>query len=159
MRITLPLVALLLSACDGSPNEPLVQADAGEWEIRTGLIEPNSELALAEANGKLYLLGGYPASRQTSRTVQVYDIASDSWTLGPQLPMPNNHGMAASVNGKIYLIGGFHGAYLSRVDAFDPATKTWTSKAPYPGQIQVLTAVVLNGRSYKGCAIRKGERI
>src|SRR5687768_4404291 len=74
---------------------------SGDWGLRADLIEPNSELALAEANGKLYLLGGYPASRQTSRTVQIYDIASDRWELGPPLPQPNNHGMAASVNGKI----------------------------------------------------------
>lgn len=51
----------------------------GEWELRAPLLVANSELAVAEANGRLYLLGGYPMNRQTSRTVQVYDIASDSW--------------------------------------------------------------------------------
>ena len=88
------------------PTVPTDQVDGGVWGQRAPLIEPNSELAFAELNGKLYLLGGYPASRQTARTVQVYDIASGSWQLGPPLPQPNNHGMAAGVNGKVYLIGG-----------------------------------------------------
>lgn len=78
----------------------------GEWGLRESLLENNSEFALAEANGKLYVLGGYPPSRQTAQTVQVYDIASDRWQLGRPLPQPNNHGMAAAVNGKIYLLGG-----------------------------------------------------
>jgi N-acetylneuraminic acid mutarotase len=89
-------------ALNNAPTEPA----PGEWGMRAPLLEANSELAFAELNGKLYLLGGYPASRVTVRTVQVYDIVSDRWQLGPQLPLPNNHGMAASVNGKIYLIGG-----------------------------------------------------
>ena len=88
------------------------------------MIAPNSELALAELNGNLYLLGGYPASRQTSTAVQRYDIASDSWELGPPLPQPNNHGMAASVNGKLYLIGGQTTAddpsYVNTVYELDP---------------------------------------
>src|SRR5215207_5028439 len=78
----------------------------GEWAQRAGLLVANSEYALAESNGKIYVMGGYPASRVTSRTVQVYDIASDRWQLGPELPQPNNHGMAAAVNAKIYLLGG-----------------------------------------------------
>jgi N-acetylneuraminic acid mutarotase len=117
------------------------------------MLEANSELALAEANGKLYLLGGYPSSRQTSRTVQVYDIASNSWTLGPQLPQPNNHGMAASVNGKIYLIGGQTSdvsdqGYQNTVYELDPATNVWTTRAPMPTARGAGVAVVLDGKIY-----------
>src|SRR5215210_4080637 len=89
-----------------APTSPTGQVNGGQWGQRAPLIEANSELAFAELNRKLYLLGGYPASRQTVRTVQVYDTASGSWQLGPPLPEPNNHGMAAGVNGKVYLIGG-----------------------------------------------------
>ena len=119
MKTTMALVALFMSGCAGSPGEPgtvlpppapppppPTQIEGGEWGTRAGLIEPNSELPVAELNGKLYLLGGYPSSRLTVRTVQIYDIASDRWEIGPSLPQLNNHGMAASVNGKIYLIGG-----------------------------------------------------
>ncbi|HEX2167415.1 MAG TPA: carboxypeptidase regulatory-like domain-containing protein [Longimicrobiales bacterium] len=74
---------------------------AGEWGMRAPLLVANSEYALAESNGRIYVMGGYPSSRVTSRAVQVYDIASNTWQLGPDLPQPNNHGMAAAVNGRI----------------------------------------------------------
>src|SRR5688572_8740184 len=118
------------------PSSPTGQVDGGQWTQRAPLIEPNSELALAELNGKLYLVGGYPANRQTVRTVQIYDIASDRWEIGPPLPQPNNHGMAASVNGKIYLIGGQLTAdqegYVNTVYELDPAMGAWLAKAPMP---------------------------
>ena len=70
---------------------------------------------MAELEGRLYILGGYPADRVTVTTVQVYDSAADRWERGPDLPVPNNHGMAASVNGKVYLIGGQTSADFGRL--------------------------------------------
>ncbi|HEX8693126.1 MAG TPA: kelch repeat-containing protein [Longimicrobium sp.] len=126
---------------------------AGQWGLRAPLIEPNSELAFAESNGKLYLLGGYPASRVTARTVQVYDVASDRWELGPPLPQPNNHGMAASVNGKVYLIGGQTSdvsdqGYQDTVYELDPATGVWVTKAPMPTARGAGVAIVHDGKIY-----------
>jgi hypothetical protein len=124
--------------------------------MRASLLEANSELALAEADGKLYLMGGYPQNRVTARTVQIYDIASDRWEFGPQLPMPNNHGMAASVNGKIYLIGGQTQAddppgtnsYVDTVYELDPGTGVWTTKAPMPTARSGGAAVAHGGKIY-----------
>ncbi len=130
----------------------LSPADKGVWGTRAGLLAANSEFALAESNGKLYVLGGYPASRQTVRTVQIYDIASDSWQLGPPLPEPNNHGMAAAVSGRIYLIGGQLTAdqegYVDTVYELDPARGTWVAKAPMPTARSGGVAVVHGGRIY-----------
>ena len=138
---------------EGTNTYDVALTPTGEWGLRASLIEPNSELALAESNGKLYLLGGYPASRLTTRTVQIYDIASDRWELGPPLPLRNNHGMAASVNGKIYLIGGQTSdvsdqGYVDTVYEFDPATGVWVTKAPMPTARGAGVAVVLDGRIY-----------
>ena len=162
MRPTIALAALLIAACGGSSAEPSegpqpskpepTLIDGGEWGTRTGLIEPNSELALTESNGKLYLLGGYPSSRLTVRTVQVYDIASDRWEIGPQLPQLNNHGMAATVNGRIYLIGGQTAAdgepYVDTVYELDPARGTWVEKARMPTARSGGVAVVHDGKIY-----------
>jgi N-acetylneuraminic acid mutarotase len=128
--------------------------DRGVWGSRSGLLVANSEFALAEANGKIYVLGGYPASRVSSRTVQVYDIATDFWQLGPQLPLPNNHGMAASVNGKVYLLGGQvtddqEGASaVATVYELDPAVGTWVAKAPMPTARSGGVAVAHGGKIY-----------
>jgi hypothetical protein len=129
----------------------------GEWGTRANLLENNSEFALAEANGKLYVLGGYPPQtgpNRTKTTVQVYDIASDRWQLGPPLPQPNNHGMAASVDGKVYLLGGQttddqNGATaVNTVYELDPARGTWVEKAPMPTARSGGVAVAHGGRIY-----------
>jgi N-acetylneuraminic acid mutarotase len=128
----------------------------GEWGLRASLLNSYSEMAFAESNGRIYLLGGYPASRQTVRTVQLYDIATDRWSSGPQLPQPNNHGMAASVDGRIYLIGGQTTAdfppdnptYVNTVYELDPARGTWVERAPMPTARSAGVAVVSGGRIY-----------
>ena len=164
MKPAIAILAAFVVACGGSgkssplPTQPIVPntnsnfVDGGVWGMRAGLIEANSELALAEANGKLYLLGGYPSNRQTARTVQVYDIATDRWELGPPLPVPNNHGMAAGVNGKIYLIGGQRDAdsptYVDTVYELDPARGTWVEKARMPTARSSGVAVVHGSRIY-----------
>ena len=159
MKLAFAFVVLFLSACGGStaeppnpPPPPPVKVQGGEWGNRAELLVANSELALAEVNGKLYLLGGYPATRQTARTVQVYDIASNTWVLGPQLPQPNNHGMAVSVNGKVYLIGGQTTAddpsYVDTVYELDPAQGTWVSKARMPTARSAGVAIVHDGKVY-----------
>ena len=118
------------------------------------MLVANSEFALAEANGKIYVLGGYPFTGISSNVVQVYDIATDSWQFGPQLPQPNNHGMAAAVNGKIYLLGGQttndqDGATaVNTVYELDPAKGTWVAKARMPTARSGGVAVVLDGKIY-----------
>ena len=162
MKPMIALLPLFLVGCGGSsgnpggpptgPTGPTDQVDGGLWSQRTPLIEANSELAFAELNGKLYLLGGYPANRQTARTVQVYDIASGSWQLGPPLPQPNNHGMAAGVNGRVYLIGGQTMAdaptYVDTVYELDPAKGAWVEKARMPTARSSGVAVVHDGKIY-----------
>lgn len=136
----------------GVPNVPAVQVDGGEWATRAALLEANSELAFAELNGRIYLLGGYPANRQTTRSVQVYDIASNRWEFGPPLPQPNNHGMAAGVNGRVYLIGGQRDAdaptYVDTVYELNPAAGAWVEKARMPTARSAGVAVVHDGKIY-----------
>ena len=147
-----PCLALLGLASAATAQEPA----PGAWGMRAPVLEPLSELALAESNGKLYLMGGYPPNRVTARTVQIYDIATDTWAYGPQLPMRNNHGMAASVNGKIYLIGGQLNAddppnsnsYVNTVYELDPALGVWVTKAPMPTARSSGVAVVHDGKIY-----------
>ena len=167
MKRAIVMLALFTVACGGgsdggsggpggtptAPTSPTSKVNGGQWSGRAPMIEANSELAVAELNGKLYVLGGYPANRQTALTVQVYDIASDSWTLGPSLPQPNNHGMAAGANGKVYLIGGqptdlSEGPYADTVYELDPGRGTWVEKAKMPTARSSGVAVVHDGRIY-----------
>jgi N-acetylneuraminic acid mutarotase len=97
------------------------------------------------------VLGGYPRGRVSVRTVQVYDIAADAWTLGPPLPEVNNHGMAAALDGVIYLIGGQtdpNTAYVDTVYALDTRVPGagWVEKARMPTKRSAAVAVVHDGK-------------
>ena len=145
---------VMLMAGSNTHDVVMSPVDKGVWGTRAGLLVANSEFALAESNGKIYVLGGYPASRVSSRTVQIYTIATDSWQLGPELPLPNNHGMAAGVNGKIYLIGGQitddqqGESAVATVYELDPANGAWVAKTPMPTARSGGVAVAVDGKIY-----------
>jgi len=122
------------------------------YSQRASLPEANSELAIAELGGEIYLIGGYPASRVTVATVQVYNSAQNNWRLTTPLPTPLNHAMAAAVNGKIYLIGGQTDSgstsFVDTVYAYDPVTTNWTSRAHMPTARSAGAAAVIGDLIY-----------
>ena len=110
-------------------------------------------MAVAELEGKIYVIGGYPASRETVRTVQVYDTATDRWSLTSPLPAPLNHEMAVAVGGRLYVIGGQStsagsGSYVDTVFIYDPASRTWTNGARMPTARGAGVAAVIAGKVY-----------
>jgi N-acetylneuraminic acid mutarotase len=135
----------------GSSNQQYFRAIT-RWAARTQLMEANSEMGVAELNGKIYVLGGYPASRITVRTVQVFDPAAQRWELTTPLPRAINHPMPAVANGKLYMIGGQTDAgntsFVSDVVEFDPATTNWTEKAPMPTARSAGAAAVVGSQIY-----------
>jgi N-acetylneuraminic acid mutarotase len=132
------------------------------WSTKAPLLAANSEIAVAQLDGKIYVIGGYPSSRFVQNTVQVYDIATDRWQYTPPLPAPVHHTMAAGVNGKLYVIGGETagsgatngaqpGAYQGFVDhvyEYDPKNPGWVKKASMPTQRSGGAAAVLDNKIY-----------
>jgi hypothetical protein len=53
------------------------------WSMGAAMPLARSEHAVAELNGKIWVLGGYPPGRLPSDLVQVYDPATSRWSLGP----------------------------------------------------------------------------
>lgn len=123
------------------------------WARRADLLEANSEMSVAELNGRIFILGGYPSSRVSVRTVQVYDPLADSWRITTPLPVALNHTVAASVNGKLYVIGGQPdaggaGPFVNTTYEFDPVTERWATKSPMPTARGGAAAAVLDGKIY-----------
>jgi len=124
---------------------------AGGWGSRAGLPEANSEMGVVGLNGKIYVIGGYPSTRMSVNTVQVYDTATDSWTVAAPLPVALNHLMPAAFNGKVYVIGGqtdANTAYVSTVQEYEPATNSWRARAPMPTARSAGAAAVIDGKIY-----------
>jgi N-acetylneuraminic acid mutarotase len=135
---------------------PMELPEVDGWSIAAPLLLPRSEHAVAELDGKIYVIGGYPTGRIPSEVVQVYDTRTDRWELGPPLPLPMHHAMAASVNGKLYVIGGeFEGAGTGRPEVFldtvyelDPQVGSWVARAPMPTARSTGGAAVIDGKIY-----------
>jgi Domain of unknown function (DUF2341)/Kelch motif len=62
-----------------------------------------------------------------------YDPSTDIYTAKANVPNPRFWSTVAVVGTKIYLIGGYHAGVATNYNqALDPATNTWTTKAPSP---------------------------
>lgn len=142
---------------------PAVAAqELGEWGQREPLPQSNSEIAVAELDGKVYVIGGYPANRVVTNAVQVYDSPGGRWEGGPPLPRPLHHTVAAGVNGVLYVIGGEfessgvaqQGVYQDTVWAYDPrlasadSPEAWTARAAMPTARSGMAAGVIDGKVY-----------
>jgi hypothetical protein len=148
-------VALMPEALDTADNPPGAAAGAlepapGEYGTRADLLQPNSEMAVAELGGKIYVLGGYPASRVVQSAVQVYDSARDTWSLGPELPVPTHHPVVVGVASKLYSLGGQLEGDINGGRSFglDPSTGVWTELTPLPTPRGGGAAAVIDDEIY-----------
>jgi N-acetylneuraminic acid mutarotase len=138
MKITgwLLIASALISACSVQERKPAYDG----WSLLATMPAANSEIAVTELDGKIYVIGGYPWDRKTVATVLMYDSAADRWQIVVPLPVPLNHVMAASANGRVYAIGGQtsensdpqKAGFVNTVYEYDPASNRWTAKTPMP---------------------------
>ncbi len=124
------------------------------WGKAAPLLEAVGEQAVAQLDGKIYLLGGKLEGKGYVGTVQVYDVATDTWEWGTPLPVAMNHNVAVAVNGKIYSIGGqtqtpkAGGAPSDVTFEYDPAKKQWRTRAPLPVRRTAGAVAVVNDKIY-----------
>ena len=65
--------------------------DTGRWT--TGMPMPSSrtEIAVAEVDGKIYVVGGFRGERE----LEIYDPSTDRWSRGASIPRAVHHAGAA----------------------------------------------------------------
>jgi N-acetylneuraminic acid mutarotase len=77
--------------------------------------------ASAYLNGKIYRIAG--AAIGTDFHVEVYDIATNTWSMAANYPFANHNLMAAALGSYIYAGGG--NASPTKTYRYDPTTDTW----------------------------------
>jgi len=151
------IVLSCLSVVFLAVSAPAAQVNPSpEWGTRAPPLEPNSEMAIAVVDGNIYVVGGYPATRKSVDTVQVYNLASNSWRRTTPYPTTINHASAIGLDGVLYVIGGQTNAggrneesrYTSAVYAFDPNTEEWAPRAPMPTARSAMAHAVIDGKIY-----------
>jgi len=95
-------------------------------------------------NGKIYRIAG--AAIGTDFHVEVYDIATNSWSMAANYPFANHNLMAAALGGYIYAGGG--NASPDKTYRYDPNTDTWddAAVADLPAGRSSAASDVYNGR-------------
>jgi N-acetylneuraminic acid mutarotase len=142
---------------------------ANTWTKKKNMPLLSHHLALAELNGKIYVMGGFvkpekgPSAWQPIDNAWEYDPAADSWKALAPLPSKRGSPVAAVVNGKIYVIGGasmhpgskevsIHPARPHRAvstnDVYDPATNSWESRSPMPTARNHAAVGAVNNKIY-----------
>ncbi len=97
---------------------------------------PGNHHAAEVLDGKLYLLGGLGGD--AAGLVQVYDPATNRWSLRAPMPFAAGSSASAVIGGRIVVAGGIVGRLFrdqrttDEVAIYDPGTNRWTPAAPMP---------------------------
>lgn len=104
-------------------------------------------------NGLLYVAGGRNPSGDALKTLQVYNPASNGWTTKASMIGIRVGAFSGVINGQFYVAGGTSGSGsstigLNTVESYNPATNTWTARAPLPATRSFGASAVVNGIWY-----------
>ena len=86
----------------------------------------------AQIGSKYYLVGGLGADSQVPKETDVFDMATQTWSVAASPKSPRVFGSMAAVGGKLYLSGGlaeFSGDSkpVPSLEVYDPKTDQWTT--------------------------------
>lgn len=106
----------LAAAQPAGPIQPVARVSAWKpgaedgFRSLTPLPTPRAAAAAVVANGRVWVIGGVTRDGALTGAVEVYDPATDSWSLRPPLQRPRAYAAAGLVAGKIVVVGGLLGS-------------------------------------------------
>jgi len=97
------------------------------WDILAPMPSPRTEVAVAAIGEKIYVIGGFNRSSQTTDTVEVYNTITNTWHSASSLPIKLHHVGAASFSDEIYVVGGFLDGWIPTDSLFiyNPEKDSW----------------------------------
>lgn len=133
----------------------------GVWATGAPAPTKRTEVAAAVVEGKIYVVGGFnkPSLKNAldyavSRSVEVYDPESNTWSTATPLPEGRHHAGIAVLNGTLYVIGGFAKSLLSVWNAvptvyqYNPVSAAWRELPQMPTARGALGVTVYRDRLY-----------
>ena len=136
---------------DQNADQNRIQAynpSTNSWTVGSAMPTQRDGVAVAAANGRLYVFGGRNSGTLTN-IVEEYNPATNSWTRKADMPTARAFASAAVVNGIIYVIGGHQdGFYSFKVEAYDPSTNTWSAKEELTTRRSLTAVAVLRDKIY-----------
>jgi len=137
-----------------NPPVEVYDPNPDSWTSMALMPSERILLGVGVVNNILYAIGGSTDGSNNLSTVEAYDPGTDKWTTNTSMPTPRG-GLAVGENdGIIYAVGGQlpdiqPGETVPKtLEAFNPATNTWTTLDPMPTGRTLLAAGVVNGILY-----------
>ncbi len=129
-------------ATDASPGP------SGRSRTIGNLPQPRSDLEAADADGKIFLLGGYDGTRTRAEVLATTD--GRSFTTAGTLPHPVRYGAAITIGNpgaqQVLLFGGQNGGVATdAIQRLDPATGTVSVVGWLPAPLSEAMAFALGG--------------
>jgi N-acetylneuraminic acid mutarotase len=159
--LALLLTGLCLIALPASTPSAEPEPDRGVWRAAAPAPTKRTEVAAGTLSGKIYVVGGFERPRlgnvmnlAITPSLEEYDPSTDRWTTKAPMPIGLHHVGIGVRGGRLYVIGGYRQSGLSvwhpvaTVYAYDPATDTWTERAPMPTARGALSVTVHDGKLY-----------
>ncbi|XP_077292662.1 kelch-like protein 7 [Arctopsyche grandis] len=114
----------------------------GDWEIIAPLLLDVDWHSASVIDDKIYITGGHRYENGkwiSTNKVQMYSVATNSWTYRAQMIQGRNSHSSVGFKGKLYVAGGFDYetfTYLDSVEHYDPKANLWTAftKLPKPAE-------------------------
>ena len=122
------------------------------WTPVASMPTRRAGFVAAVFDGRIYAIGGIDdteSGKVTLTAVEIYDPATDTWTVGTAMPTARGGATYCVLDGRIYVIGGKLGYWedaTTAVEAYDAATDTWTGLSPMPTARYVPAVVVRDGK-------------
>ena len=83
-----------------------------EWTSLAGMLTPRFNFGACVLEDEIYVAGGqiyshcsYTITREVLRTVEIYNVESNTWRLGPELPLELYNVCLAMISGSLYACG------------------------------------------------------
>ena len=145
------LLGGVLLACGALLATASFAQSIGRWIIGTPMPSSRTEVAVAEAGGKIYVVGGFGGERE----LEMYDPGADRWSRGASIPRALHHAAAVGLQDKLYVVGGFVEGWTptDEVHEYDPASDRWRRLAALPTPRGALAAAVLGGKIHAVAAL------
>jgi N-acetylneuraminic acid mutarotase len=128
------------------------------WRARASMPTPRNHAVAGSVNGRIYVIGGRTGAAFISSgssnvdVVEEYDPATDSWgSARARMPSARSAMAGGVYEGRIYVTGG-EGQDAQRMytfralEAYDPASNTWTVLPSMPVSRHGLAGAVVGNR-------------
>lgn len=118
------------------------------WERVADLPVPVRSPAVAADGERLYVFGGSTVGNARTDVTQVFDPATNTWSLAARMPRAVDFGHAVYLNGRFHVFGGVVAGVGTIADhwTYDPAADTWSFKGLMALGVDAAMAGVQDGQ-------------